>query len=134
MFTQAVLTQAVVQALVEAQEAVAAVHYGGSNWADGGGGGRILPGSGGGGGYATAQSGITALDGGSGNGAGAHPGNSCDSDSCGSGGCGGGGWGANGGGRQFGTGLAGGLGGYGGAAITGTSRTLSNSGTIYGST
>lgn len=44
---------------------------------------------------------------------------------------GGGGWGANGG-RAGGT--YGGSGGSGGAAISGTSRTLSNSGTIYGST
>ena len=97
-----------------------------SNWADGGGGGRILPGSGGGGGYSQAQSGIRApgAAGGSANGVGGNSGNSCDSETCGSGGDGGGGWGAAGGNS----------GGAGGSAISGTSRTLSNSGTIYGST
>ena len=45
------------------------------------------------------------------------------------GGGGGGGWGASGG-----SGNRGDFGGSGGAAISGVSRTLSNSGTIYGST
>lgn len=86
-------------------------HYGG------GGGGRILPGTGGG---------PAACAGGSAGNAGYS--------SSGFLAGGGGGWGAagaNGGGT---TGLAFEGGGAGGAAIQGTSRTLNNSGTIYGST
>ena len=105
-----------------------------SGWGDGGGGGRILPGSGGTGGFSTAQSGIRSRggNGGSGGSAGSYYSNSCDGSSCGGGGHGGGGWGASG--SSGGGGNVGTNGGSGGAAITGTSRTLSNSGTIYGST
>jgi hypothetical protein len=103
-----------------------------SEWADGGGGGRILPGTGGARGTAGAQSGIRGNGGagGSGGSAGSNTQNSCDSDGCGRGAAGGGGWGASGGNGQQGAPY----GAAGGAAITGTSRTLSNSGTIYGST
>lgn len=77
---------------------------GGGWWAGyGGGGGRILPGTGGGNGGSAGNPGGNATHGG------------------------GGGWGARGG-------SAGGYpGGAGGAAISGTSRTLNNSGIIYGS-
>lgn len=91
---------------------------GGGKYYGGGGGGRILPGVGG-----------TA--GGSGTGAGGSAGNAAPSTGTAvfSDAGGGGGWGAAGatGGGRF-------AGGAGGAAITGTARTLSNSGTIYGST
>lgn len=100
-----------------------------------GGGGRILPGSGGSGG-----SGI-GPNGGSGGSAGNNGGNGADGggDSAGSWGSGGGGggWGATGGTgffRPAGSSQSARAGGAGGAAISGTSRTLSNSGTIYGST
>lgn len=84
----------------------------GSN-ATGGGGGRILPGVGGSG----------KSEGGDG-GSGGSAGGARISHTSGVRGGGGGGWGANGGG-----------GGAGGKAISGTgSRTLSNSGTIYGAT
>lgn len=82
----------------------------------GGGGGRILPGVGGNSGNL----------GGGGNGSNAAPSTGTSVFSIAGGG---GGWGAAGatGGGRF-------AGGAGGAAITGTSRTLNNSGTIYGST
>ena len=73
----------------------------------GGGGGRILPGTGGS----------------PGGGSGGNAGTSSSGWVAG----GGGGWGASGGPGRYG-------GAAGGAAITGTSRTLSNSGTIYGGT
>ena len=89
---------------------------GASNNTAGGGGGRILPGTGGG---------PSSTAGGSAG----NPGYSISGFAAG----GGGGWGAAG---ASGGGTTGGYagGGAGGAAITGTSRTLSNSGTIYGST
>ena len=87
---------------------------GGGHQGGGGGGGRILPGVGGGsyGAGGSAGNAATSLGGSVVVGAG-----------------GGGGWGAAGalGGGRF-------AGGAGGAAISGTSRTLNNSGTIYGST
>jgi hypothetical protein len=84
---------------------------GGGHQFGGGGGGRILPGVGGG-------------NGGSAGNAATSPGSTVSSLAGG-----GGGWGAAGalGGGRY-------AGGAGGAAITGTSRTLNNSGTIYGST
>ena len=90
---------------------------GGGHYYGGGGGGRILAGTGGGGGN-------SAGDGGSAGNAGISGGPYVYSLAGG-----GGGWGAAGG-------LGGGrrAGGAGGAAIQGTSRTLNNSGTIYGST
>lgn len=103
----------------------------------GGGGGRILPGTGGSGG----TSGVGGPNGGAGGSAGNNGGNGADgggdaAGSYGSGG-GGGGWGAQGGNGYFtpasgGSGLR--TGAAGGAAISGTSRTLNNSGTVYGST
>tara|TARA_R100001510_G_scaffold56552_1_gene62355 strand:- start:2538 stop:3515 length:978 start_codon:yes stop_codon:yes gene_type:complete len=90
---------------------------GGGHQYGGGGGGRILPGVGGGGGN-------SAGDGGSAGNAGVSGGPYVYSVAGG-----GGGWGAAGG-----TGGARFAGGAGGAAIQGTSRTLNNSGTIYGST
>lgn len=89
--------------------------YGGDQYATstgsgGGGGGRILPGSGGAGGAA-----------------GGSAGNAGGSGSITQGG-GGGGWGASGGSAGSTAG------GSGGAAVTGTSRNLTNNGTIYGST
>jgi len=88
----------------------------GGGFYGGGGGGRILPGVGGGT-HPWTQGGSAGNAGGSGGANVTRPAG------------GGGGWGAAGGlGRgQF-------LGGAGGAAISGTSRTLNNSGTIYGST
>jgi hypothetical protein len=86
-------------------------HYGG-----GGGGGRILPGVGGNSGNL----------GGGGNGSNAAPSTGTAVFSIAGGGGGWGAAGATGGGRY--------AGGAGGAAISGTSRTLNNSGTIYGST
>ena len=104
---------------------------GGGFGSGGGGGGRILPGVGGknGGVYATGSTlagGFEICEGGSaGNvGHGPNPVGGYYSDMA----AGGGGWGARGG---HGSVLNGGAGG---AAITGTARTLSNSGTIYGST
>lgn len=82
----------------------------------GAGGGRILPGTGGTDVYVS-----SAWPGGNGGSA-----NSAGTNGT-HGGGGGGGWGAAGGSRS-------GSGGAGGAAITGTARTLSNSGTIYGAT
>ena len=97
----------------------------------GGGGGRKLPGVGGknGGFYATGSTlsgGFEICEGGSaGNvGHGPNPVGGYYSDMA----AGGGGWGARGGHGSRSNGAAG------GAAITGTARTLSNSGTIYGST
>ena len=97
----------------------------------GGGGGRILPGVGGknGGFYASGSNlagGFEMCEGGSaGNvGHGPNPVGQSYSDLA----AGGGGWGASGGNGSVLNGAAG------GAAITGISRTLSNSGTIYGST
>ena len=90
---------------------------GGGHQGGGGGGGRILPGVGGGGGN-------SAGDGGSAGNAGVSGGPYVFSLAGG-----GGGWGAAGG---LGGGRYGGA--AGGAAISGTSRTLNNSGTIYGST
>jgi len=100
-----------------------------------GGGGRILPGSGGSGGSGLGP------NGGSGGSAGNNGGNGADGGgdsygSYGSGG-GGGGWGAQGGNgyyRPAGSSNNVRVGGSGGAAISGTSRTLNNSGTIYGAT
>lgn len=98
---------------------------GAGGWADyqkenaspGGSGGRILPGVGG-----TSMNGW--VNGGSAN----NPGVGQSNSAFNSWGAGGGGWGAPGG-TSRGT-----SGGAGGAAISGLSRTLSNSGTIYGST
>ena len=97
----------------------------------GGGGGRQLPGVGGtlGGAFATNSvlaGGFEMCEGGSGGGVGhgPNPTGYAYSDLA----AGGGGWGAAGGNGSVLAGAAG------GAAITGTSRTLSNSGTIYGST
>ena len=88
---------------------------------EGGGGGRILPGVGGAGSQYKQGSSVyyTGPSGASAGNAGANANSS---------GGAGGGWGAAGG-----SGYAG-AGGSGGAAITGTSRTLTNNGTIYGST
>ena len=104
---------------------------GGSFGYGGGGGGRILPGTGGknGGYHATGSvlsGGFELCEGGSaGNvGHGPNPVGYSYSDLA----AGGGGWGASGGNGSVLNGASG------GAAITGTSRTLSNSGTIYGST
>ena len=104
---------------------------GGSFGYGGGGGGRILPGVGGknGGYHATGSvlsGGFELCEGGSaGNvGHGPNPVGYSYSDLA----AGGGGWGASGGNGSVLNGASG------GAAITGTSRTLSNSGTIYGST
>lgn len=88
---------------------------------EGGGGGRILPGVGGAG--SQYKQGATVYDTGPAGASGGDAGANANS----SGGAGGG-WGAAGG-----SGYAG-AGGSGGAAITGTSRTLTNNGTIYGST
>ena len=90
---------------------------GGGSQYGGGGGGRILPGVGGGGGNSQG-------DGGSAGNVGYPTGSEVWRPAGG-----GGGWGAAGatGGGRF-------AGGAGGAAIQGTSRTLNNSGTIYGST
>ena len=97
----------------------------------GGGGGRILPGTGGtlGGVYASQSQlagGFEMCQGGSANGVGhgPNPTGYAYSDMA----AGGGGWGAAGGNGSASNGAAG------GAAIQGISRTLSNSGTIYGST
>ena len=90
---------------------------GGGSFYGGGGGGRILPGVGGGGG---SNPGTGGSAGNAGNSGGSYVYSPAG---------GGGGWGAAGGlgGGRFG-------GGAGGAAISGISRTLNNSGTIYGST
>ena len=95
----------------------------------GGGGGRILPGTGGtlGGVFASnSQLAGELCEGGSagGTGYGPNPTGYAYSDLA----AGGGGWGAAGGNGTSSNGAAG------GAAITGTSRTLTNNGTIYGST
>lgn len=97
----------------------------------GAGGGRILPGAGGG---------TNGYTGGEGGAAGASGTNNYHSGESTSGG-GGGGWGASGGNATQGAINPGesiytktGTGGAGGAAITGTSRTLTNNGTVYGST
>jgi len=93
----------------------------------GGGGGRILPGVGG-----VFLSNNTAGSGGSGGNAGyshGSPGQGSISHCAG----GGGGWGAAGG-NGSGPAYPYNIGAAGGAAIQGTSRTVSNSGTIYGST
>jgi len=87
----------------------------------GAGGGRILPGTGGSCAAIYFDGNTPIYPGGSGGSAGSA------GSSGGTGGGGGGGWGATGGAQSS-------NGGAGGAAITGTSRTLSNSGTIYGST
>jgi hypothetical protein len=93
-----------------------------------GGGGRILPGTGGAGGPGGSRG-----PGGAGGSAG-NPGvNAPNVGGDLGGGGGGGGWGAPGGVGYYPTSSAN-PGGSGGAAITGTSRTLTNSGTIYGST
>jgi hypothetical protein len=95
----------------------------------GGGGGRILPGSGGAGGPQGSESYYVAgSDGGSAGNAG---GDTVTSRDYGGGG-GGGGWGARGGNVTTDDGNS--SGGAGGAAISGTAVSLSNSGTIYGST
>ena len=97
--------------------------------ADGGAGGRILPGTGGSGGGAGGSRAVAGTSGGSAGNAGTNNSSYNYNDSQpGYGAAGGGGWGANGGNGYYYSG------GAGGAAITGTSRTLSNSGTIYGST
>ena len=92
----------------------------------GGGGGRILPGSGG-----VFSSSYNWGSGGSAGNVGYGPGPAGQPGSHVSGG--GGGWGAAGG-NGSGPSYPYNIGGAGGAAITGVSRTLSNSGTIYGST
>ena len=101
-------------------------------YADAGAGGRILPGSGGSGG--AVSSGGRSVAGTAGGSAGNAGVNNTTyryySGQPGYGGGGGGGWGASGG-SSYGGYTAG---GSGGAAISGTSRSLSNSGTIYGST
>jgi len=96
----------------------------------GGGGGRILPGSGGYGGKGPSFNNVNYVLGGTGGSANNAGGVGVQIGFSGGIGGGGGGWGAAGGvdGRD------GNPGGAGGAAITGTSRTLINSGTIYGST
>jgi len=92
----------------------------------GGGGGRILPGTGGAGGSNSGPGGA--------GGSGGNPGsNASNVGGDMGGGGGGGGWGAPGGVGYYPTSSAN-PGGSGGAAITGTSRTLTNNGTIYGST
>jgi len=91
-----------------------------------GGGGRILPGSGGSGGSNSGPGGAGGSGGSSGSNA---PNVGGDM----GGGGGGGGWGAPGGAGYYPTSSAH-PGGSGGAAITGTGRTLTNNGTIYGST
>ena len=94
----------------------------------GAGGGRILPGAGGG---------TNGYTGGEGGAAGAAGTNDLASGESVSGG-GGGGWGAAGGnaiqGAIQGSTKKTGTGGAGGGAVTGTARTLNNSGTVYGST
>ena len=101
-------------------------------FADAGAGGRILPGTGGSGGTAgQAYRSVSGTAGGSAGNAGVNNTSYAYHDSQpGYGGGGGGGWGASGGSSRAGYTS----GGAGGAAISGTSRTLSNSGTIYGST
>lgn len=94
-------------------------------WA-GGGGGRILPGSGG-----VYSSNFVWGSGGSAGNVGYGPGPAGQSGNHVAGG--GGGWGASGG-NGTGPSYPYNIGAAGGAAITGISRTLSNSGTIYGST
>lgn len=91
-----------------------------------GGGGRILPGTGGSGGGGTGPGGAGGSGGNNGSTA---PNVGGDM----GGGGGGGGWGASGGTGYYPTSSAH-PGGAGGAAITGTSRTLTNNGTIFGST
>lgn len=96
---------------------------GGASQCSGGGGGRILPGSGG---IYSSYYGQYGAGGSAGNAGGSarSPGYGGQSDCAG----GGGGWGAAGGNGVSQNGAAG------GAAITGTARTLNNNGTIYGST
>ena len=102
-----------------------------SYYGDAGAGGRILPGSGGSGGNAGGNGfNVNGAAGGSGNNGGGNGGYDYHDSQPTMGGGGGGGWGASGGYSMN----TYGSGGLGGAAITGTSRTLSNSGTIYGST
>ena len=90
----------------------------------GGGGGMELPGLGGSGSTGTQFGGTTTGKGGNADGAGQGIGNGVTNTSGG-----GGGWGATGG-----TGQGGYPGGLGGPAIKGTARTVTNNGTIYGST
>ena len=92
----------------------------------GGGGGRIFAGTGGAGGVGGTNRG--GAGGSAGNAGQAHQ----SGDQWSSAGGGGGGWGASGGAGGSIIGYAGA--GSGGAAITGTSRTLVNNGTIYGAT
>ncbi len=90
----------------------------------GGGGGMQLPGLGGSGSDGTAYGGRTIGRGGNADGAGQGIGNGVTNTSGG-----GGGWGATGG-----TGQGNYAGGLGGPAIKGTARTVTNNGSIYGST
>lgn len=99
---------------------------GGAQAYPGGGGGRILPGVGG-----VFSSSYNAGSGGSAGNVGYGPGTPGQPGGYVAGG--GGGWGAAGG-NGSGPSSPYNIGAAGGAAITGTSRTLSNSGTIYGST
>ena len=102
-----------------------------SYYGDAGAGGRILPGSGGAGGGAGGNGfNAAGASGGSANSAGGNGSYDYKDSQPTMGGGGGGGWGASGG-YSMNSYAAGGTGG---AAISGTSRTLSNSGTIYGST
>ena len=90
----------------------------------GGGGGMELPGLGGSGSDGSQYGGVTTGRGGNADGAGQGIGNGASNTSGG-----GGGWGATGG-----TGQGGYAGGLGGPAIKGTARTVTNNGSIYGST
>ena len=100
-------------------------------YGDAGAGGRILPGTGGSGGGAGGNGfNVAGAAGGSANNGGGNGGYDYHDGEPAMGGGGGGGWGASGGYSMNSYGS----GGLGGAAISGTSRTLSNSGTIYGST
>jgi len=101
---------------------------GGSYAYPGGGGGRILPGVGGR--FYSVASGLNWGSGGSAGNAGYGPNSTYPGQTTGGGG---GGWGASGG-NGAGVAYPYNIGATGGAAISGTSRTLSNSGTIYGST
>jgi hypothetical protein len=97
--------------------------FDGADGAGGGGGGRILPGTGGAGGTRTGNQGSIGTGGTGGSGS-----SSGGSESGFFAGGGGGGWGAAGGNGDQTNGAAG------GAAISGTSVTLTDNGTIYGST
>lgn len=93
----------------------------------GGGGGRILPGTGGNGGDRSGPFRSAEREGGDGGSGGNVGDNGLASYGLEEGGGGGGGWGAKGGGH-----LTDARGGAGGAAISGTSISVTNNGTIYG--